>query len=314
MNAAPGTTSTADPNGHKLGLTYAISAYLLWGAFPLYFIALIPAGPLEVVAWRVIFSLAFCIILILITRTWATLRTIAQQPRLLILLGTAGALVVINWLVYVYATLNGQVVAASLGYFINPIITVLLGVLILRERLRPAQWVAVAICGGAVLILAIGYGEFPWISLTLALSFGLYGFVKKWVGPRVDAVSGLTLETALLAPVAIGLLLIVAATDGIVLGTAGPLNTALLICTGIVTAIPLLLFAAASRRLPLIWIGLTQFLTPVLQFALGAFVLGEPMPLERWTGFFLVWIALIVLTTDMIATGRAARRASPLPG
>src|SRR5690606_8187804 len=122
------------------------------------------------------------------------------------------------------------------------------------------------------------------------------------------------LETALLTPVAIGLLWIVALTDGIVLGTAGPLNTVLLICTGIVTAIPLLLFAAASRRLPLIWIGLTQFLTPILQFSLGAFVLGEPMPLERWAGFLLVWIALIVLTTDMIATGRATRRASPLPG
>lgn len=311
MNAPAGT---ADTRGHKSGLAYAISAYVLWGLLPIYFVALAPTGSVEIVAWRVIFSLVFCAAIITVTRTWRTLAAIVRQPRLLLLLGAAGALIVINWLVYVYATLSGHVVEGSLGYFINPLVTVLLGVFILREKLRPAQWVAVAISTVAVLVLAIGYGQFPWISLVLAFSFGIYGFVKKWVGPRVDAVSGLTIETALLTPVAMAMLWFVASTDGLVFGTAGAGNTVLLISAGVVTAVPLLLFAAASRRLPLVWIGLTQFLAPVLQFVFGAFVMGEPMPLERWAGFLLVWVALIVLMTDMVVTGRAARRASPLPG
>lgn len=310
--AAP--TGTAETSSHRSGLAFAISAYALWGLLPIFFLALAPAGSIEIVSWRVLFSLVFCGLIIAVTRSWRRLFAIVRQPRLVLLLGLAGALVVVNWLVYVYATLSGHVVEGSLGYFINPLVTVLLGVLILRERLRTAQWVAVGIAGVAVLVLAIGYGQFPWISLVLAFSFGLYGFVKKWVGPKVDAVSGLTIETALLAPVAVGLLWVVAATDGIVFGTAGVANTLLLVSAGVVTAVPLLLFAAASRRLPLVWIGLTQFLTPLLQFLFGALIMGEPMPLERWIGFILVWVALTVFMTDMVVTGRAARRASPLPG
>lgn len=311
MNAAARATDT---NAHKPGLVFAVSAYLLWGLLPVFFVSLVPAGAIEIVAWQIIFSLVFCVALITFTRSWQKLIAIVRQPRLLVLLGVAGTLIVVNWLVYVFATLSGHIVEGSLGYFINPLVTVLLGVFILREKLRPAQWTAVGISAVAVLVLAIGYGQFPWISLVLAFSFGLYGFVKKWVGPRVDAVSGLTIETAWLTPVAIVMLWFVATTDGIVFGTAGITNTLLLISTGVVTAVPLLLFAAASRRLPLVWIGLTQFLAPVLQFIIGAFIMGEPMPLERWAGFLLVWIALIILMTDMVVTGRATRRASPLPG
>lgn len=315
MTAPAAPVGTADAGTQRSGLAFAISAYALWGLLPIFFLSLAPAGSIEIVSWRVLFSFVFCALIITLTRSWPKLVAILRQPRLIVLLGVAGALILVNWLVYVFATLSGHVVEGSLGYFINPLVTVLLGVLLLRERLRVAQWVAVGIAAVAVLVLAIGYGQFPWISLVLACSFGLYGFVKKWVGPRVDAVSGLTIETALLAPVAVGMLAIVAATDdGIVFGTAGPTNTLLLVSAGIVTAVPLLLFAAASRRLPLVWIGLTQFLTPILQFLFGALVMGEPMPLERWIGFILVWAALTVFMTDMILTGRAARRASPLPG
>lgn len=314
MTAPAAPVGTADAGTQRSGLAFAISAYALWGLLPIFFLALAPAGSIEIVSWRVLFSLVFCALIIAVTRSWRKLFAIVKQPRLVLLLGLAGALVLVNWLVYVYATLSGHVVEGSLGYFINPLVTVLLGVVILRERLRTAQWVAVGIAAVAVLVLAIGYGQFPWISLVLAFSFGLYGFVKKWVGPKVDAVSGLTIETALLAPVALGMLWVVAATDGIVFGTAGVTNTLLLVSAGVVTAVPLLLFAAASRRLPLVWIGLTQFLTPLLQFLFGALVMGEPMPLERWVGFILVWTALTVFMTDMVVTGRAARRASPLPG
>lgn len=314
MSSPAGISPADSAHNHKTGLIYAVTAYIMWGLLPIFFIALQPAGALEIVSWRVIFSLVFCVGILTVTRSWAKLVAIARQPRLLLLLGLAAALILVNWVVYVYSTLSGHVVEGSLGYFINPIVTVLLGVIILREKLRPTQWVAVAFAGIAVLVLAIGYGQFPWISLVLAFSFGFYGFVKKWVGPRVDAVSGLTLETAWLIPAAVIMLWIVSLGDGIVFGTAGVANTVLLVCAGIVTAVPLLLFAASSRRLPLVWIGLTQFLTPVLQFAFGAFVMGEPMPPERWMGFVLVWIALVILMTDMVVRGRAARRASPLPG
>jgi len=218
----------------------------------------------------------------------------------------------VNWQVYIFAVLTDRVLEGALGYFINPIVTVLLGVLILRERLRRMQWVAVGISFVAVLVLAIGYGQFPWISLTLAFSFGFYGLIKKRVGPRVDAVSGLSLETAWLVPVAVIQLALVGATTGLTIGTVSPLHTIAIIGSGVITAIPLLLFAGAARRLPLISLGLIQYLAPLLQFAFGAFVLGEAMPPERWVGFGLVWVALIVLTIDMIVSGRASRRALPL--
>jgi chloramphenicol-sensitive protein RarD len=183
----------------------------------------------------------------------------------------------------------------------------------LRERLRPAQWVAVGISAVAILVIAIGYGTFPWIALVLAFSFGLYGFIKKRVGASVDAISGLTLETAILSPVAVVVLVVVVAGGGLVTGTAGLPHLLVTLCAGAVTAIPLLLFAAAARRLPLVYIGLTQYLAPIVQFLIGVVLLHEAMPVERWIGFGLVWFALLVLTVDALATGRAQRRASPEP-
>ncbi|CAN5573345.1 EamA family transporter RarD [soil metagenome] len=299
--------------GYGSGLAFAISAYALWGFLPVYFRLLAPVGPFEIVALRILLALAFCAILLTLTRAWPRFWALMRQPRVLGIMTIAGVLIYINWQVYIFAILSGRVVEGALGYFINPIVTVVLGVVVLRERLRVAQWVAVGISAIAILVIAIGYGEFPWISLTLAFSFGLYGFIKKLVGGQVDAVSGLTIETVVLTPVAIAILVIVGATSGIVTGTQGTPHLILALFAGAVTATPLLLFAAAARRLPLVYIGLTQYLAPVLQFIFGVVFLREDMPIERWIGFALVWVALIVLTVDMLGSGRPLRRASLEP-
>ena len=240
----------------------SLAAYLLWGFLPLYFLVLQPSGSFEIVAWRIVFSLLFCAIIITVTRTWPALTAILRQPRIVVTMGLAAVFIFINWQVYVFAALAGKVIEASLGYFINPIVTVLFGVIFLRERLRIAQWIAVAISGIAVLVLALDYGTLPWISLALAFSFGLYGLIKKHVGAEVDAVSGLTIETAWLLPVAIVQLAVVGASAGLTFGTVSVVHTLLLASTGVVTAVPLLLFAAAARRLPLIYLGLIQYLSP----------------------------------------------------
>ena len=292
-------------------MLFAIAAYTLWGVLPAYFLLLQPAGAIEIVALRILFSLVFCAILITATRAWPALVAILKQPRLVLMMGLAAALIFVNWQVYVYATLSNRVIETAIGYFINPIVTVLLGVILLRERLRPLQWVAVGISAFAVLVLAVNYGAFPWISLTLAFSFGIYGLIKKRVGARVDAVSGLTIETAWLVPVATVQLVVVGAGAGLTFGTVSLAHTLALLSAGVVTAVPLLLFAAAARRLPLVYMGLIQYLAPLLQFLFGAFVLNEEMPSARWFGFGLVWVALVVLSIDLIATGRASRRASP---
>lgn len=295
----------------RSGAAYAVAAFAMWGVFPAYFLLLRPAGAFEIVDWRVLFSVAFCAIVITVTRRWSALAAIVRQPKQLFMLALASALVFINWEVYVLAVLAGHVVETALGYFINPIVTVLLGVVLLRERLRIAQWVAVGISAIAVLILAVGYGSFPWVALTLALSFGLYGLVKKHVGPQVDALSGLTIETAWLIPLAVVQLVFVQLDTGITFGTVSVGHSLLLLSVGVVTALPLLSFAAAARRLPLVYMGLIQYLTPVLQFLFGAFVLHEAMPSERWLGFGLVWLALIVLSVDLLVTARPRRASAP---
>lgn len=297
----------------RSGILSAFLAYALWGVLPLYFLLLAPSGPIEIVAWRVLFSLVFCAVIITVTRKWPALVAILRQGRVLLLLGLAAVLIFVNWQVYVFATLSGHVVEAALGYFINPIVTILLGVVLLRERMRALQWVAVGVSVVAVLVLAINYGAFPWISLALAFSFGLYGLVKKRVGGTVDALSGLTIETAWLVPLAIVELVIVGVMGGVTFGTISTAHTIALLCAGVVTATPLLLFAAAARRLTLVHLGLVQYISPVIQFVIGAFVLHEAMPAGRWIGFALVWVALIVLSIDLLVTGRAVRRASPLP-
>lgn len=294
----------------RLGGIYAFGAYFLWGFMPLYFILLAPIGPWEVVVWRILFSVVFCAILLTVTRTWPKLLAILRDRRLVFWTIIAGLLIYVNWQVFLIGILTGHVIEGSLGYFINPIVTVLLGVLVLHERLRPAQWAAIAIAVVAVVVILVAYGTFPWIALTLAASFGAYGLVKKQIGPKVDAISGLTLESLWLTPIALVQLIVVANTTGLVFGTQGAGHTVLVTLAGVITAVPLLLFAAGARRAPLVVIGLLQFVAPIMQFLTGWWMLGEPMPLERWIGFGLVWVALIVLMVDSIASARGSRRAS----
>ena len=300
MSQTPGSA----PRAAGRGLLLAILAYLLWGFLPLFFLLLAPANALEIVAWRVLFSLVFCAILLTVTKAWTHLGELLRDRRVALTLLLAGILILINWLVYVFATLTHEVVQAALGYFTNPIVTVLLGVFVLRERLRPMQWVSIGISAVAVVIIAVNYGAFPWIALALAFSFGLYGLIKKRVGNRVDALSGLTIETMWLAPIAVAQLILVSLTSGLTIGTISPLQTVSMCLAGVVTAVPLLLFAGAARRLPLTTIGLVQYLTPVMQFLIGVLLLHETMTPARLAGFVLVWIALIVLTIDRFVAAR----------
>ena len=295
------------PRERTLGGVYAFSAYLLWGFLPLYFLLLAPTKPFELVAWRIVLSLAFCALLLTVTRTWGRLFAILRVRRLRWLTALAGVLIYINWQVFILGALSGHVIETSLGYFINPIVTVMLGVLVLHERLRPTQWVAIGIAVAAVVVIIVGYGSFPWIALTLAASFGLYGLVKKKVGPSVDAVSGLTLETMWLTPIAAVVLVVVSVTEGLTMGAHGWQHAVLLSLAGVITAVPLLLFAAGARRAPLTLIGILQFAAPILQFLIGWLLLGEEMPLGRWIGFALVWVALTVLTVDSVLHARRAR-------
>ena len=297
------------------GLALAIGAYGLWGFLPLYFLLLDPSTPVEIVAWRVVLSLVFCLLLLSMTRTFRAFAELLRDRRVLGLSLLAGILIAINWIVYVYASTSGFVVEAALGYFINPIVSIGLGVIFLRERLRVGQWVAVGISIVAVLVLAIGYGQPPYISLVLAFSFGFYGYIKNRMGGRVSAVAGLTLETAWLVPLALVALVVIELTEGITLGRSGLGHATLLLLVGIITAVPLLLFAGATRRLPLSVMGFIQYFAPLLQFIFGVAVLLEPMPPERWLGFALVWLALVVLSVEAVVQRRRAvreRRALPL--
>lgn len=298
MNASPRAS----------GVAAALVAYLMWGVLPLYFVLLAPMTPFEVVPWRVVFSLVFCGILVLALRTWRALWEIVGQPRLLGLIAVGAVLVYINWQIFVLATQTGHVIETSLGYFINPIVTVLLGVLVLHERLRALQWGAIALAAMAVLVTVFAYRQVPWMALGLAFSFGFYGLVKSVIGPKVDAINGLTLETVVLMPVALVQLLIVGTTSGLILGTVSVGHTLLIIGLGVTTAVPLLLFAVGARRIPLSLVGILQFTAPILQFLVGVFVLGEPMPAERWIGFAVVWAAVILFVADSLLARRRALR------
>ena len=289
----------------RRGLLLAVAAYLLWGGFPLYFHLLAAADPVEIIGHRIFWSFLFCLAGVLVWREWGHLRTVLATPRLFWGLAAAGVLVSVNWLIYVWGVLNNHIVDAALGYFINPLFTVGLAVLVLRERLRTVQKVAVAVGLIAVIVIAVGFGQFPWVALSLAVTFGTYGLVKKQVGGTVSPLVGLTVETALLAPLALGYLIWLQFTGNSAYLANGPGLTIALTLAGAITAVPLLLFAAASGRIPLSMMGLIQYLTPCIQFAIGVWVNHEAMPPSRWIGFGLVWVALVLLTIDSL---HAARR------
>ena len=292
----------------RRGLAAGLGAYVLWGLLPLYFTVLAPAGPAEVIAHRALWSLAFCAGVLLVTRTWGELVAVLRSPRTLALLALAAVLLATNWLVFVLGVQTDRVVDASLGYFINPLVTVALAVTVLHERLRRVQVVALGFGAAAVVVLTVGYGRVPWIALVLAGSFGLYGLIKNRVGRGVGAAPGFAAETLLLAPLALGFLLVLHAQGrGTFLGN-GWEHAALLALTGVVTSVPLLLFNSAARTLPLSVVGMLQYVAPVMHFVIGVAVLGERMPPARWAGFALVWVALAILTVDGVRAGRTARR------
>lgn len=270
---------------------------------PLYWPLLAAASPLEILAHRIVWSLVLAILLLLVLRKRGWWRSVAT-PRILGLLALAASLIALNWGIYIWAVNFGHVVEAALGYYINPIVSVLIGVLVLRERLVVGQWVAIGLASIAIVVLAVDYGELPWVALTLAASFGIYGLLKKRVNS--GALETMTIESAVLTPAAIGYLIWLQVTGALVFTHGGgPGLTLLLISTGLVTLTPLLLFAAAATRLPLSTVGLLQYLTPTAQFLLGVFYFGETMSVARWVGFGFVWLALIVLTVVGL---RGARR------
>lgn len=302
------TTSRPARSDNATGILFGIGAYGLWGMLPLYFLILLPATAVEIVANRVLWSLIFCALLLTVLRSWTTVGAAVTNRRVLGNLTIAALLIAVNWFVYTYGVTNGHAIEASLGYFINPIVSVLLGVVVLRERLRPLQWGAVGMGLVAVVVLAVGYGNVPWIALALAFSFGFYGFVKKRVGPSVDAVSSLSIETAVLTPIAAAVMVWLTISGGATLLTEGSGHFWIMAASGVITAVPLIFFGAAARRLPLTTIGMLQYLAPLLQFILALTVFQEEMPLERWIGFGLVWVGLALLTVDMIRTVRKNAR------
>ncbi|MBT2390872.1 EamA family transporter RarD [Streptomyces sp. ISL-1] len=292
----------------RAGLLYGIAAYGMWGLVPLFWPLLKPSGAMEILAHRMVWSLALVVVALLALKRWGWVRELIRQPRKLGLITVAAAVITVNWGFYIWAVNSGHVVEASLGYFINPLVTIAMGVLLLKERLRPAQWAAVGTGFAAVLVLAIGYGQPPWISLVLAFSFAAYGLVKKKV--NIGGLESLAAETAIQFLPALGFLLWLGADGSATFGTHGAGHAALLAATGVVTAVPLVCFGAAAIRVPLSTLGLLQYLAPVFQFLLGILYFHEEMPAERWAGFALVWLALTCLTWDALRTARRTKAAA----
>jgi chloramphenicol-sensitive protein RarD len=286
----------------KLGLIYGVSAYVLWGMFPLYWPLLEPANPLEIVSHRAVWTLVFCLIVLAITHALKSTLATFRRPKVAAKLFLASVLISINWLIYIWATNNDHVVEASLGYYINPLIIIAFGVVLLKEKMRRLQWVAVSIASVGVIILTVDYGRLPWVALGLALSWGTYGLVKKQLG--LGALEGLAIETMIAFIPYCGYLIFIGSKGEGQFGNGAGL-TILLISAGAVTAIPLLLFNGSTTRLPYSTIGLMQYITPTIQFSIGVWVNNEAMPTARWVGFIFIWLALITLATDLLKSGRS---------
>jgi chloramphenicol-sensitive protein RarD len=286
---------------NKLGLLFGISAYSLWGAFPLYWPLLEPANPLEIVSHRAVWTLVFCFIVLAATKALKSTLVTLKRPTVAVKLFLSSLLISINWLVYIWATNNEHVVEASLGYYINPLIIIGFGVIFLKEKMRPLQWAAVSIATIGVLVLTFDYGRLPWIALALALSWGSYGLIKKQLG--LGALEGLAIETFISSFFYLAYLIYIGNQGTGQFGHSWGL-TALLISAGAVTAIPLLLFNGSTNRLPFTTIGLLQYITPTLQFSIGVWVLNEDMPTARWIGFLIIWAALVTLAIDLIRSSR----------
>ena len=297
------------PRDVRAGLGYAVFAYAFWGAVPAYVQLMRGIDGFELIGWRILASLAAAVLLLAVSRGFGRLRSVLRDRGAVRWLALAGVAILVNWTAFVIGILADRVLETSLGYFLNPLVSVVLAVVVLGERLTPLQWSAVGLGALGVVVMVVGYGEVPWISLILALSFGTYGLIKKRVGASVDALSGFTVETLAAAPLALAMMGVAIAANGMTLLSAGAGGVWATAGFGLVTAIPLLAFAAAARRISLTAIAFTQYLAPSLSFIFGAFVMHEPMPLARWVGFGLVWGSLALVSLDLVVRlgrGRAS--------
>lgn len=291
---------------NRNALLVGAGAHVLWGFFPFYFRLLEGSGPVEIVAHRAVWSLVFCLLALPVIGQWRAFTALLRDRRTALALSGAGFLVAMNWGIYVLGVTTGRTLDASLGYFMNPLVSTLLGVIFLGERLRTAQWVAFGFGATAVAVLVAGYGEVPWIALGVALSWGFYALVKKLIGARVPALVGLSVETLALTPVGLGYLTWLALTGQATITTAdatGPIAS----LAGIVTAVPLLMFSWAAVRLNLSTVGMLQYTTPTMLFFFGWLLFDEPMPAERWIGFALVWCAVTIFAWDAVRATRLPR-------
>ncbi|MGN9785079.1 EamA family transporter RarD [Nonomuraea sp. ZG12] len=291
----------------RRGVLYGVAAYIMWGLFPLYWPLLKPTGAVEILAHRIVWSLVAVVAMLAVRRHWSWIKELVTQPGKLGLLTLAAMVITVNWGTYIYAVNTGHVVEAALGYFITPLVSVVFGVVLLRERLRRLQWVAVGFGVLAVLVLTANYERPPYMALVLAVSFGGYGLIKKHA--NVGAGESLTVETLVLLLPALGYVVFLQQAGQATFGTAGVGHALLLVGGGVITAVPLMCFTAAANRVPLSTIGLMQYIAPVLQFLCGVLIARETMPPSRWIGFSLVWLALAIFTYDSFRTARAARMA-----
>lgn len=290
----------------RRGYLFGIAAYVGWGFFPLYFKLLEPAGPNEILAHRIVWSTVFMAILLAVLRRYRFLREFARQPKRIAGMALAAVLIGLNWFGFIYGVGAKQVVEISLGYFITPLLSVVLGVLVLRERLRTLQWVAVGVGTVAVVVQTVDIGRLPWLALMLAASFGTYGLVKKQIG--LPAAEGMFVESTMLVLPALVYLILLAGHGDATVGTTSVAHTALIVLAGVMTALPLMSFAEAANRVPLVALGILQYIAPIMQLASGVLIFHEPMPPARLAAFGLVWLALVVFTWDGLRQRRAARR------
>jgi chloramphenicol-sensitive protein RarD len=288
-------------NNNK-GILSGIGAYLIWGFLPVYLKSIHYVPALEIVFHRVVWSFLFVAIIMFVRKEWKTLRAAAAQPKTLLVYLIAAVLLGLNWLLYVWGVNTEQVVETSLGYFINPLLSVALGVIILREKLRPWQWLPVGLALVGVIYLTIEYGALPWLALALALTFGLYGLVKK-ISP-LGSLYGLTVETAILFLPSLGYLVFAGFQGSGSFGQIGWAGSLLLAFAGVVTAVPLLLFASAAKSIPLTLVGILQYIAPTCQFLLGVLLFREPFTSVQMVGFSIIWLALIIFTLEGFITGR----------
>jgi chloramphenicol-sensitive protein RarD len=292
----------------RRGFLSGLAAYVMWGFFPIYFHDLRPAGAVEILAHRIVWSAISVAILITVIRRWRTLRDLTRRPRTVAGIALAAVLIAFNWGTYIYGVNSDHVIETSLGYFINPLLSVLLGVFVFRERLSAAQWIAIGIGAAAVAVITVDYGHLPWIALILAASFGSYGLVKKRLA--LPPAEGLQLEATMLLLPALGYLGWLTAAGRSTFTSVSPAHTVLLMLSGIMTALPLLLFADAANRMPLTALGILQYTTPVLQLVVGLLIFHEPLPPAELVGFALVWLAIVIFTWDAL---RRAGRTRPEP-